>query len=343
MKHHLIANILTLSVIFVCGTAPAAFAANNIISASDTAGAQPAIAPQRSLTYGTIQSLSFDGETVDSLLISDQYDNNILCLVSDSTAFLDSGRGIRLSSSDLQAGDAVYIYHHAATTASLPPQVAAEAIVTNIPMDVSCAHLHTVTDISATKTGYCITTDNGSLNISIPIDAAVTTYIDNSSFSLSDLQSGDRFFTWYETVAESDPAQTFAKHLVVLPSHTETTASPVRISYSADSLPTIGSISYVPLRETADALGLHLSWDRDTRTATLTSDARTMDLTEGMDLYASITTIPHAVGMTAPISFGAAPYIDSQGTMYVPADAFGVLVGYTVTTDDHSLTITAQG
>ena len=123
---------------------------------------------------------------------------------------------------------------------------------------------------------------------------------------------------------------------------TETAASPVKISYSKSEMTTKDDVTCVPLRETADALGLTLTWDRDSRTATLESDTRAMDLAEGKDLYVSTSTIPGAVGMTSPGTLGVAPYIADDGAMYVPAEAFEWLVGYDVTEDDTTVTIAAE-
>mgnify|MGYP003378433366 FL=1 len=46
--------------------------------------------------------------------------------------------------------------------------------------------------------------------------------------------------------------------------------------------------------------------------------------------------------MTAPQKLGAAPFIDKTNVMYVPAEAFRVLVGYDVTITDSTVTIAKQ-
>lgn len=105
---------------------------------------------------------------------------------------------------------------------------------------------------------------------------------------LIDLKEGDRIFTWYDVVAESYPAQASVNRVVVVPAaedaeeDTETAASPVKISYSKSEMTTKDDVTCVPLRETADALGLTLTWDRDSRTATLESDTRAMDRSESI-------------------------------------------------------------
>ena len=67
-----------------------------------------------------------------------------------------------------------------------------------------------------------------------------------------------------------------------------------------------------------------------------------MDFTEGEDLYLSTSTLPGAVGMTAPLTLGAAPFIDEEGTMYVPAESFTALVGLQVEETADQITISAQ-
>lgn len=341
MKGHAI-TVLSLSALLLCGSTTA-FAQEITAPIADNSAVEspmPAL-PERCLAYGTITDIQKENGVITSITAKE---GMTIYHVSENTLCLDSGKGIQMDLKDLKVGDAVYFYHSPAMTMSIPPQTAAEAIVANVPMDVACAHFHTVEAVETSENGMVITTDQGSLRISVATDASAVQYADHTAFDLSDLKESDRFFTWYEVVAESYPAQTSVNRLVVVPAaeDTETEATPVKISYSKSGLPTKDDVTCVPLRETADALGLTLTWDRDSRTATLESDTRSMDLAEGKDLYLSTTTIPGAVGMTSPGTLGVAPYIDAAGTMYVPAEAFAWLVGYDVTEDNSTITISAE-
>lgn len=344
MKRNVI-TALSLSAILLCGTTTA-FAQEVPVSAAENPSAEAPIPPlpERYLEYGRITDIYKENGAIASITAKDVQDQLVIYHVSADTLCLDSGKGTKMDVNDLKIGDGVYFYHSPAMTMSIPPQTAAEAIVANMPMDVSCARLHTVEGIEESEQGTVIKTDQGGLYITIAKDTTATTYGNNSTFDLADLKEGDRIFTWYEVVLQSYPAQTSVNRLVVIPAEedTKTAASPAKISYSKSEMTTKDGVTCVPLRETAEALGLTLTWDRDSRTATLESDTRTMDLAEGQDLYVSSTTISGAVGMTSPGTLGVAPYIAADGTMYVPAEAFEWLVGYTMTEDDNTVTIAAE-
>lgn len=336
---------LSLTAVLLCGTTTA-FAQEAQVSLSENPSAEAPISalPERYLAYSQIIDIRKENGVIKSITAEDVQDQTVIYIVSEDTLCLDSGRGTQMDMNDLKIGDGVYFYHSSAMTMSIPPQTAVEAIVANMPMDVACARFHTVEAVENTQNGIRITTDQGGLYITVSKDATATSYADNSAFALADLKEGDRIFTWYEAVLESYPAQTSVNRLVVVPAveNIETAACPTKISYSKSELTTKNDVTCVPLRETANALGLTLIWNRDSRTATLESDTRSMDLAEGKDLYISTSTIPGAVGMTSPGTLGVAPYIADDGSMYVPAEAFEWLVGYDVIEDDTTLTIAAE-
>lgn len=348
MKRNVI-TALSLTAVLLCGTTTAfAQEAQAPVAENPSAEAPIPALPERYLAYGRITDIRKENGVIKSITAEDVQDQTVIYIVSEDTLCLDSGRGTQMDINDLKVGDGVYFYHSPAMTMSIPPQTSVEAIVGNMPMDVACARFHTVEAVENTQNGIRITTDQGGLYITVAKDATATSYADNSAFDLADLKEGDRIFTWYDVVAESYPAQAGVNRVVVVPAaedteeDAETAASPLKISYSKSEMTTKDDVTCVPLRETADALGLTLTWDRNSRTATLESDTRAMDLAEGKDLYVSTSTIPGAVGMTSPGTLGVAPYIADDGAMYVPAEAFEWLVGYDVTEDDTTVTIAAE-
>lgn len=100
--------------------------------------------------------------------------------------------------------------------------------------------------------------------------------------------------------------------------------------------------AWVPLRAVADGLDIAISWDAETRTANLNDGTRTMDLVEGQNLYCSWSAIPNVLGMTSPTELSGAPVIEKNGRMWVPAEAFGVLVGYDVALEGDVVMINRQ-
>ena len=85
------------------------------------------------------------------------------------------------------------------------------------------------------------------------------------------------------------------------------------------------AVIMVPLRVIAQSLGFTVTWNGD-GTVTVDSGEMHMTITIGEDSYQAITSIEGAVGATAPLSLGAAPYV-VDGTTYVPLEMFNVLLG----------------
>lgn len=100
-----------------------------------------------------------------------------------------------------------------------------------------------------------------------------------------------------------------------------------------------GGQAWVPLRVVADGLGMQITWDAKTRTATIYNGTRGMDFSEGENLYTSYCTVPGMVGMPAPKELAGSPAIGQDGRMWVPAEAFEVLVGYEVAVQDDTVVI----
>lgn len=335
-----LASIMTCSTITTFAQQPIASSSNKtqVVEQNTTS-------PKRALTYAEIQSLTYEGDILTSITAKDVKGHPMTYQMSEQTIFLDSGKKVKVSPATLKEGDRVYFYHIRNT---IP--IRAEAIITNIPMNTSCAHLHTIEAISTNQDGsVTITSDQGSKLLTTEKDVVIKAYDNENTLKTSDLQVGQRFFTWYDVTTASEPAQAGIKHIVILPQieHIPTTLAledmiknKTQVQYQTDALPVVNGVYFVPLRETAKQLDLTITWDSKNRVTKLESDTRTMNLIEGNDYYISSTKIKGAVGMTAPTKLGAAPFIDKTNMMYVPAEAFRVLVGYNVTITDQAVTIT---
>ena len=87
----------------------------------------------------------------------------------------------------------------------------------------------------------------------------------------------------------------------------------------------VDAVIMVPLRVIAQPLGISVTWNGN-GTVTVDTGEMHMTITIGEDSYQAITSIEGAVGATAPLSLGAAPYV-VDGTTYVPLEMFNVLLG----------------
>lgn len=78
----------------------------------------------------------------------------------------------------------------------------------------------------------------------------------------------------------------------------------------------------VPLKITAESLGFKVSADTDNKTITLDNDKIKTRIEVGLDLYYYESS--HAIGLTAPQSFGAAPMV-IDNAVYVPIKIYNLL------------------
>ena len=80
----------------------------------------------------------------------------------------------------------------------------------------------------------------------------------------------------------------------------------------------------VPLRAVAEPLGFTVTWDKGS--VLVDNGVIHTRVTIGTDRYAIATSRPDLVGMSAPFSLGAAPYV-LDGVTYVPLGLFNALLG----------------
>ncbi len=172
----------------------------------------------------------------------------IVYQIDAQTAFLDSGKKTKVSPSARKQGDMVYIYHAQDTTSTT-----AEAIVINSPMDTAVAHLHTIENLAIHEDGtVTITSAQGQILLTTDTDTVITSYDTAAALQVFDLQIGQPFFTWYDMTTASEPAQATIHHMMILPKIQEKT----QVVYQKNILPVINDLYFVPLRETAQKLGL---------------------------------------------------------------------------------------
>lgn len=354
MKHKRLCALL-LSAALLGSSLPAALAAEPVAdTTTNQTDAQKAAS--RVLYYGKIQSLTYEGDALRQVKIDSPKDGEIVFWVDENTLYLNSGEAIPAAAGDLQEGMPVYIYGGSAMTMSLPPQTYAEAFVLNVPQDAACASLHTIEEVTKNADGDAvILTDDGSLYLTVDKDAALSDWQTKNRLSLDDLTVGTRIFAWYQGVQESYPAQAFTNRVVVAPALEDETEEPEEKPAEGSRLTIVldgdmvldgweakveNGVVMVPVRVTAETLNGTVSWDADTRTATIDDSERMMTITPGQTEYVSAAS-PETdlIGMTAPVELGAA-YIDADGHLWAPAELFTVLQGYTVETSADTVYIT---
>ena len=174
--------------------------------------------PDSVLYYGKVKKMiQNESDSIIQLeMMSDRYGEYIMN-ITEQTVWVDSGNHTVSDSATLQEGEGIYVFHSAVETRSLPPQSTAFAVVRNIPMDSRCAMYHEVEDIFMENGQWTITTNNGKLLIHADSKTGLSLYNEDATFTLNDIQKGDYILAWYANVAESDPAQVYASHIMYLP------------------------------------------------------------------------------------------------------------------------------
>lgn len=304
--------------------------------------------PSSVLYYGTITDFEKDenGKITKIKLDSERYGEYVM-IVSNETVWIDSGNHTADDPSDLEINEGIYVFHSTASTNSLPPQSKAIAVVRNIPQDAGCAQYHVVTDVSKQDNGITkISLDNNSLILSADNDTKMTTYLTKNIVTLDDVKKGSRIMAWYSAVAKSIPAQAYANYIMILPPIEDELKDGAQITMRLDGkVPNMvgryeNGVVMVPVAAVGRAMGFEVNYtaDENGQLVTVESDTFSVHLNIGQEQIFGVTKIKDAVGMTAPQSYGKAPYIVDPGTTWAPAEIFTML-GKTVTLEGSNLII----
>lgn len=179
--------------------------------------------PNSVLYYGTLKEIvrDEDGFIFQLYMDSEQFGEYVMN-ISEQTAWIDSANHTAADPAALQEGQSLYVFHSPIATLSLPPQSAAFAVVTNLPMDAQSAQLHKVEEVSLQDGQLQITTDNGELYITADQNTVVSAYGSDAAAALEDVQPGRQVIAWYSAVAQSYPGQAYTTHLMLLPEAEQT-------------------------------------------------------------------------------------------------------------------------
>lgn len=302
-------SALMLSGALLCALSVPALAAEPAAPQTDMSLTQEETLPDSVLYYGTVTEVIRDEDgTVSRLALSSERYGDYVMNLSADTVWVDAGKRTASDPSDLEAGEAVYVFHSPVSTRSLPPQSAAYAVVRNMPQDMGCPMYHEVEAVTEQDGRLTITTDNGGLLLHVNEETQP-----EQPDEAAKLADG----TALSIVLEGD---------MVLPmkGSYENGAAMVPVAAAAQALGY--EVTYTPGKDGAPAL------------VTVESDTFQVNLKIGQEQIVGVTKIEDAVGMTSPMQYGAAPRIEAPGTTWAPAQLFEML-GRTVTLDGDTLSI----
>lgn len=180
--------------------------------------------------------------------------------------------------------------------------------------------LHTVETVKENAGGsVTVTIDCGGLQLTIAKDAVYGDFNGRQIMASDDLRVGARIFAWYNTVAESSPAQATTNHVAVAPAKAQENMT---ISVNGTALEVTAKIEngtlMVPASAAGKALGLTASYEKtaEGEKVTLKNDKTTMVMDIGSDSY--------LVEGDMVLSYGAATVIEN-GVTWMPAQALADL------------------
>lgn len=213
MKNFL--TILILAAVLLCTAFLLTKTAKPLEVPAFTETEPPAPLPNSILYHGTVEKIvKDDAGSITQLRMTSEGDGDYEMNISDRTVWIDSGKQAAADPSALQAGDRISIFHSPVATMSLPPQSAAFAVVTNIPMDAVCAQYHEVEAVSLEGKQWKITTENGSLSILADHKTTLSRYGSDAEISWKDILPDNHVMAWYGT---AEAGQAYAQHLMLLP------------------------------------------------------------------------------------------------------------------------------
>lgn len=357
MKRNVISGVL--AAVLSISLAVPAMAADNVApeakQSQTSSSAENKVAPHSVLYYGKVAEIGKDEKgTINRLVMESEAYGDYVMMLSKDVVWIDSGNQSVSDPATLKVGEGIYVFHSPVSASSEPPQSSALAIVRNIPQDISCAHYHVVEGLEKQADGSLkILTDQGGLYLSVDKETGLSRYNSKEQLALGDLKVGDRVMVWHQAILESYPAQTHAQYLMLLPAlSTQTESVKVEPKEGAQltmeldgKVPNMvgryeNGTAMVPVAAVAQVLGFQVTYTPKGHSALVTVESEDFQvrLDIGNPSIYGVTKIEGAVGMTAPQSYGKAPYIVAPGTTWAPAQLFEML-GKTVTLEGTNLVI----
>ena len=114
----------------------------------------------------------------------------------ESTRILDGENGYPVEMSELNEGEAVFIYIGPAAAMSEPPMVNASLILCKIPDDLRVPdYVHVMAMEEQADGSYLLSADNG-IQYLVPADCEILPYLTRNIVTLQDIQTGSSCLVW---------------------------------------------------------------------------------------------------------------------------------------------------
>lgn len=205
--------------------------------------------------------------------------NDIVLHVSENTLILDAVTGEEKTFADLRKNETIYAYVNPVMTLSLPPQTTAELILCNIPADFGVPSYLQVESVTVSNDGNVDVKTNDALILHLNAETELLNNPNDTQPALKDLKPGDMVLAWYDAVAESYPAQAWPTKIMTFPGNyagylsaglgtLSINGEAVELTDAEKPFAQDGKLM-LPVRKTAETLGLVVQWNGETRQVTV--------------------------------------------------------------------------
>jgi hypothetical protein len=252
--------------------------------------------------------------------IRDNNEREVILLGLNAAHIINGVFGYKMSFADLTVGLPVTAYHSLVTTRSLPPQANAIALVIGTGNDV--ARYFPVAEVTNISDGMVRVLNSQN-------DLYLTIKDDVLPYPAAQLKAGSELLAWYNIIAMSMPGQATPNRVQILHKQrpdiiVNLTAGviaaggqEIHLNFILDQKDSL----FLPLHIVAEALGYLVSWQTNENSAVLKrEDGKTFTLTVGSHTY-SQSAPPFSM-----VLYAVPCLVD--GVMYVPMEAFGMLMGH---------------
>lgn len=219
--------------------------------------------------FGTVQEVNEQ----DMYILVQTEQDEIQFNIDENTWLMDGQNGIPMALAELE-GKEVVVSHSMAMTMSLPAQSYAYAVITKGDVMPNFAVIEAVAE---TEDGVRLTTENGSMWVTVAENAQVSPFRTRNIVSVQDLQPGAQVVLYYDVVAMSYPGQAATDRVILL--------QPADAIPAEDTVETPAANEMVHLREAVSGMGLDILWDAASQTVTLQKGAFTATVIIGDENY----------------------------------------------------------
>ena len=224
------------------------------------------------LVWGTLSKQEDGGLRLKTADETSHYPE--LVLHGESILYIDAVTGMPMSADELREGETVYAYINPSVVDGQPPRATAYLILADIPADYGVPLYYQITN-HIDRDGSIFTTDRGE-QLSIPSDTEIFPYDTKEEVSLDSLIPGDRLLVWNSSTGDPARIMVFPYEYRGYLAWNESSQLLLNNTVLEVAFEKTDDGQMLPIRAVAEALGLEVAWNANTREVTVTAAGETL-------------------------------------------------------------------